>query len=486
MQDISHAERLGATPELTAVGRARVHLDQGRPESAQSELQLFPESCSPELHIIHAQALERLGNSRQALEAMNRAIGLNADLGPEIHLERARLLLALDPPEKQEALAGLEEALARRGPIPALSFLASDIACDLGKHELALNLLDRLLPFFQRQEEILVRRGDIFEKAGRRLEAQAAYTEALARLESAPASPASNRLGDRIREALKVPGFNDGAWPSVLPFRNLLQQGTNVLAVEVHQASATSSDLVFDAELITSSVAVHLVRGPYLQRGTPSSLVIRWRTDVPTASRVLYGDAQGNLTETVDDPTQTTEHEVLLQSLVPGMEYAYAVGTPDTLLAGNTAEYTFKTFPSPGARVPIRAWIIGDSGTADANAGAVRDAYETYADQEPTDLWLMLGDNAYGTGTDAEYQAAVFDMYPEMLSKVALWPTRGNHDGIHAGPANDYYDLFTLPTQGEAGGFPPARKLITHSILETPTSSAWIRRAPTALREEPC
>ena len=30
----------------------------------------------------------------------------------------------------------------------------------------------------------------------------------------------------------------------------------------------------------------------------------------------------------------------------------------------------------------------------------------------------MLGDNAYTSGTDAEYQAAVFDMYPTMLRKT--------------------------------------------------------------------
>lgn len=27
---------------------------------------------------------------------------------------------------------------------------------------------------------------------------------------------------------------------------------------------------------------------------------------------------------------------------------------------------------------------------------------------------LMLGDNAYSDGTDAEYQSAVFNIYPEM------------------------------------------------------------------------
>jgi len=36
-----------------------------------------------------------------------------------------------------------------------------------------------------------------------------------------------------------------------------------------------------------------------------------------------------------------------------------------------------------------------------------------------TDLWLMLGDNAYDTGTFNEYHA-VFDMYPHLLRRCPV------------------------------------------------------------------
>jgi hypothetical protein len=67
----------------------------------------------------------------------------------------------------------------------------------------------------------------------------------------------------------------------------------------------------------------------------------------------------------------------------------------------------------------------------------------------------MLGDNAYSTGTDAEYQIAVFDMYRDMLRKSVVWPTLGNHDAGSAASVTQsgtYYDIFTLPTLGQAGG----------------------------------
>src|SRR6185436_8875510 len=83
--------------------------------------------------------------------------------------------------------------------------------------------------------------------------------------------------------------------------------------------------------------------------------------------------------------------------------------------------------------------------------------YTTFTGARATDLLLMLGDNAYPDGTDAEYQAAVFSMYPAILRKSVLWPTFGNHDGHSADSASGtgpYYAVFTLPRAGEAGGEP--------------------------------
>ncbi|NJN00766.1 MAG: metallophosphoesterase [Aquincola sp.] len=84
----------------------------------------------------------------------------------------------------------------------------------------------------------------------------------------------------------------------------------------------------------------------------------------------------------------------------------------------------------------MRFWVIGDSGTGDQNARAVRDAYRAYAGATYTNLWLMLGDNAYSSGTDAQYQSAVFDIYPDLLRQSVLWPTLGNHDAVTAESAN--------------------------------------------------
>jgi hypothetical protein len=233
-----------------------------------------------------------------------------------------------------------------------------------------------------------------------------------------------------------------------------LVAGTNVLAVELHQSDATSSDLSFNLTLTTAE-AVTVTRGPYLQRGTPSSTRVRWRTSAPVIGRVQYGQTAGAHTWAAEETTATTEHAVTLTGLLPNTTYYYSVGTGTTVLAGGDASHFFLTPPVAGTAKATRVWVLGDSGTANANVRAVRDAYYAFTGTRHTNLWLMLGDNAYPNGTDADYQAAVFDVFPAMLRKSVLWSTLGNHDGYTADSASQtgpYYDIFSLPRSGEAGG----------------------------------
>ena len=235
---------------------------------------------------------------------------------------------------------------------------------------------------------------------------------------------------------------------------NTLLTGTNVLAVEIHQANGTSTDVSLALELKASDT-VSVTRGPYLQIGTPSSMIVKWRTSSATDSRVRYGLDPQSLNSFQDNNTVTTEHEVQLTGLISNTQYYYSIGSTTTVLAGGNASHFFYTSPPAGMAQPTRIWVLGDSGTADANAGAVRDAYVNRTGSQYTDLWLMLGDNAYSNGTDSEYQAAVFNMYPDMLRISPLWPTLGNHDGASADSATQtgpYYNIFKLPSQGEAGG----------------------------------
>ncbi|MCA8943531.1 MAG: metallophosphoesterase family protein, partial [Planctomycetes bacterium] len=254
---------------------------------------------------------------------------------------------------------------------------------------------------------------------------------------------------------LDVDGLYEGVPHDLILDHSLLVDGDNVLAVEVHQSSPSSADLRFDGEFLVNDEIVTLTRGPYLQRVSPDSAVIRWRTSGATDSSVWIGPAPGSLVVAATDPALRSDHEVLVSGLAAATDYYYAVGSVGGMLAGDTADHSFRTHPTIGSSVPTRIWAIGDSGTANLDAGAVRDAYLGYAAGAHTDVWLMLGDNAYFSGFDLEYQVAVFDMYSELLRNTCVWPTIGNHDAYTADSdsmTGAYYDIFTLPMAGESGG----------------------------------
>jgi acid phosphatase type 7 len=200
---------------------------------------------------------------------------------------------------------------------------------------------------------------------------------------------------------------------------------------------------------------ITVTRGPYLQRGSSNAVVVRWRTAEPTPSAVAFGPSIIALSSVAKSSEPTTEHEIEVTGLSADSKVHYAFGAPESPLLGGDGDHFVITAPPVGTDRATRIWVLGDSGTANAKAAAVRDAYLAHTGNSPTHLWLMLGDNAYADGTDEEYQKAVFDMYPSVLRNSVLWSTLGNHDGHSADSGTQsgpYYDIHTLPTAGEAGG----------------------------------
>jgi hypothetical protein len=205
--------------------------------------------------------------------------------------------------------------------------------------------------------------------------------------------------------------------------------------------------LLTAAELYSANV----IRGPYLQLPTPSSMVLRWRTDVSMTGRVRYGAAPGALSAFADEGSSLTDHLLTLSALSADTLYYYSVGDSGAELSGNDAATSLKTAPTPGSSArPYRFWVLGDAGTGNANQMAVRDRYYALSASSgvATDLWLQLGDNAYFSGTDAEYQTEQFVPYASFYRHVASMPCIGNHEATCV----DYLNIFSLPSQGEMGG----------------------------------
>lgn len=201
--------------------------------------------------------------------------------------------------------------------------------------------------------------------------------------------------------------------------------------------------------IVFTSLSQTIIRGPYLQKGTATSVVVKWRTDINVSTIIEYGINE-SYSSTFNESTPKTEHALEITGLSPNTKYHYRIGNNGSLLGGSIDLY-FKTHPDIGTSGNYRFWVLGDCGTGDGNAMAVRDSYyNDYSGSDDTNAILFLGDNAYPDGTDTEYQTAVFDMYQDKLKNTIAWSCLGNHDGEFN--ANVYYDIFTFPTSGESGG----------------------------------
>jgi len=205
-----------------------------------------------------------------------------------------------------------------------------------------------------------------------------------------------------------------------------------------------------------------LLRGPYLQVATSNSMVIRWRTDVLTKGVVRFGADPGKLEITATDSALATEHRVKLRGLSPRTKYYYSIGSWQDTLQGGPGNYFF-TLPTPGTEGLYRIAAIGDCGNNSINQRNVRDQLIHYLGNNYLDSWILLGDNSYSSGRDAEFQSNFFNIYKDnLLPKYPLFPSPGNHDYNDGDRYNEktaqasheiaYYHNFSMPVDGEAGG----------------------------------
>jgi hypothetical protein len=208
---------------------------------------------------------------------------------------------------------------------------------------------------------------------------------------------------------------------------------------------------------------VRLIRGPYLQVASSTGILIRWRTDVSSRSRVRYGTVQGKLDQSAEDTKLLTEHKITLSGLKPYTKYYYSVGGLRDTLQGDENNF-FVTLPEPGKPGHYRIAALGDCGDNSINQRHVKEQLLKYLGPDGLNAWILLGDNAYQDGTDSEFQSKFFNIYKDdLLKKYPLFPAPGNHDyhdtdlsAKHAQETHEtaYYQNFSMPSEAESGGVP--------------------------------
>lgn len=206
-----------------------------------------------------------------------------------------------------------------------------------------------------------------------------------------------------------------------------------------------------------------IIRGPYLQQTGTNSTYVCWKTNVLCNSKVVYGISKNNLTSISYINNSDTNHCNLLSGLLPNTKYYYTVNQNTIQLCGDT--FYFYTAPPVGSGQKIRFLALGDCGSGYIQQYNVKAAINYYNKNNYINGILLLGDNAYVSGVQNEYQTGFFNPYKTnfILSNSCIYASPGNHEyannyTLSLNHQIPYYDIFKTPQNAELGGVPSNHK----------------------------
>lgn len=204
LEEIDRAAALGADAGLVARERGRALLALGRTAEAERALARAVSLRHTDAAALaaHGTALADLGRGRSAAVAFARALDAapRGAAAPDWALARAHALASEAPPDLDGAIRGLDQDLARLGPLVVLEQEAVRLEERAGRVDAALARLDRVSAGAVRREGFLLQRAEILERAGRREPALAAYAGALAAIDRLTPQRIDTPMSRRLAE----------------------------------------------------------------------------------------------------------------------------------------------------------------------------------------------------------------------------------------------------------------------------------------------
>jgi len=187
-------------------------------------------------------------------------------------------------------------------------------------------------------------------------------------------------------------------------------------------------------------------RQPYMVMQTHNSMTIKWQTSEDEIGAVSYSKDKNNLTKTIQEDEATDKHSLTIKNLQECTQYFFSVASSSLKI--DNENRSFSTF-CDNAEFQ-RLWVIGDSGQKGQNKLDVYARLIEYinGDYNMLDMWVLLGDNAYTSGTQEQFNSTLFEPYIELVKRFVPWAVPGNHDMRRWA----FYNIFDFPMNAEAGG----------------------------------
>jgi len=255
-----------------------------------------------------------------------------------------------------------------------------------------------------------------------------------------------------------------------------LVNGTNLLALEVHNVSNTSSDLGMDCSLTVSSASQtaackHIRFG---SSGNPlNGLTISWR-NVGTSDKIRWGYLssyeKGEFSGTRRTIYTDNQFDYVFPSPVtPNATIYYQLYDSQSGLW--TTQKTYKTCSDESTN-KFSFTSLGDSRTNLADWQAVANA--AAANQSD---FVMFGGDITNAGIGTEYDSW-FDYAPGFIQNSVFYHTVGNHEIVSDAALVNYKDLYTMPGNEEYFSFTYGNAIFLVINSEKPSDAsqlAWLQ-----------
>ncbi len=189
-----------------------------------------------------------------------------------------------------------------------------------------------------------------------------------------------------------------------------------------------------------------VTEGPMVQLAEPRAVTLVWFTSRPTTCRLVV-NVDGADREAQEATTSGRRHQTRVSGLEPGRRYPYRILEGRRVLVEDVAFQTNRPLGEP-----FDFFVFGDSGRGSRVQYDL--AARMTARQPPADFLVHTGDVVYPDGDRDDYNAKFFAPYRGLLSRIAIYPSVGNHDLSDGDDAAPYRAVFSLPKNGPADLLP--------------------------------
>ncbi len=209
---------------------------------------------------------------------------------------------------------------------------------------------------------------------------------------------------------------------------------------------------LFIAAIAAPVQAAQLLRGPYLENPTQTTLVLRWQTDETTPSWLEYGPAP-RCNQIMTITPEAHNHKAVLYGLVPNQDFCYRLYIYNHARDGVQApvEGTFRTLFSPERKI-VNFMVLGNTSSddpaddSDAVAGGkvsveARKRIAELMSKEKGDFVIHTG-NLTRTGLNSDANDEFFIPFQEVLSKTPLFVAVGPNEYGEARASRDSKNFF--------------------------------------------